>query len=87
MIPRALNSIQQNGRFWDWHRTTFSTGRELVAYVAETSFTMGSVIVSSTSPKFGGFGCRSQRSIRRGGEAEPFNYTGREILGKDVCLL
>jgi hypothetical protein len=18
MIPRALNSIQQNGRFWDW---------------------------------------------------------------------
>jgi len=28
MIPRALNSIQQNGRFWDWRRTTFSTGRE-----------------------------------------------------------
>src|SRR5262252_2340261 len=26
---RALNSIQQNGRFWDWRRTTFSTGRDL----------------------------------------------------------
>jgi hypothetical protein len=29
MIPRTLNSIQQNGRFWDWRRTTFSTGRDL----------------------------------------------------------
>jgi len=29
MIPRALNSIQQNGRFWDWRKTRFSTGREL----------------------------------------------------------
>jgi hypothetical protein len=28
MIPRALNSIHQNGRFWD-RRTTFSTGRDL----------------------------------------------------------
>jgi hypothetical protein len=29
MIPSALNSIQQNGRFWDWRKTGFSTGREL----------------------------------------------------------
>src|SRR5262245_65012318 len=24
MIPRAFNSIQQNGRFWDWLRTTLA---------------------------------------------------------------
>jgi hypothetical protein len=29
MIPRTLNSIQENGRLSDWRRATFSTGRNL----------------------------------------------------------
>jgi hypothetical protein len=30
MIPRALNSIQQNGRFWDWLRTTLAGTLEII---------------------------------------------------------
>jgi hypothetical protein len=30
MIPRALNSIQQNRRFWDWLRTTLAGTLEII---------------------------------------------------------
>src|SRR5262249_35816600 len=69
---QGCQTFQCGGRAKCFDQFSFEQSRGViflsVAYLAETSFTMGSVIVSSAvyQSEIQRFGCRSHRSIRSG---------------------